>query len=165
MKFALLIIDVQRAFFKDSPVAKQSLDLAAEYINAAIDLFRRRNLPIVAVQHMNAEDGLVPGTEGFEVSEKIQLQESDLRIHKTYGNSFNKTPLGETLRGLGVDAVLLTGFAAEGCVLATFHGARDLDLTPVILRGSLVSGRPEVIPCVESITDTVSYRLLRKLLA
>ena len=41
MKPALLVIDVQKEFFKRSPITAQSLDSAIEYINAAIALFRR----------------------------------------------------------------------------------------------------------------------------
>jgi nicotinamidase-related amidase len=164
MKFALLVIDVQRAFFEEHSPAANSLAGAAEYINAAIDQFHRRQLPVVGIHHTNPDDHLVPGENGFEISEKIQILNSDTRIHKTYGNSFNKTPLHEKLQAWGVDSVILTGFAAEGCVLATYHGAKDLDLTPVILRGSLVSAHPENVAFIEKICDSISYRLLVKLL-
>ena len=39
MKPALLVIDVQKEFFKFSPTTAQSLNDAIEYINAAIALF------------------------------------------------------------------------------------------------------------------------------
>ena len=125
MKAALLVIDVQKAFFTDNPVRAADLNNAAEYINAAIDLFRKKNLPIVCVQHMNSEDNLVPGQPGFDVPDILNILPGDVHIHKTYGNSFTKTPLAETLRKMGVDTVVVTGFAAEGCVLATVRGAED----------------------------------------
>jgi nicotinamidase-related amidase len=164
MKPALLVIDVQKAFFKDNPIASESLRKATEYINSAIDLFRKKNLPVICVQHMNPEDNLVPGQEGFDVPECLNILPADLHIHKTYGNSFNKTPLAEKLNGLGVDTVILTGFAAEGCVTSTYRGAKDLDLTPIIMRGSLVSGRPETIPFVEGTQEIISYFALEKVL-
>ena len=105
MKPALLVIDVQKQFFKFSPTTAQSLRDAIEYINAAIALFRDRNLPVICVQHVDKEEKLVPGEEGFETPEELNILPSDLRIHKTYGNAFNKTALGEHLRGLGVDTV------------------------------------------------------------
>jgi len=52
---------------------------------------------------------------------------------------------------LEVDTVIVTGFCAEFCVLATYRGAEDLDLTPILLRGSLASSTPENIKFVESI--------------
>jgi nicotinamidase-related amidase len=162
MKPALLVIDVQKEFFKISPTTAHSLNDAIEYINAAITLFREKNLPVICIQHMDEEEKLVPGEEGFELPEELDILLSDLHIHKTYGNSFTRTSLEEELGKLGVDTVIITGFCAEYCVLSTYRGAQDLDLTPIILRGSLASGIPENIRFVESISDIVSYGALRK---
>jgi nicotinamidase-related amidase len=164
MKPALLVIDTQKAFFQDNPQAAESLRAATDYINAAIALFRKKNLPVICVQHMNPEDKVVPGAEGFDLPESLEILPTDPHIHKTYGNAFNKTPLAEMLRKDGVDTVILTGFAAEGCVTSTYRGAKDLDLTPILLRNSLVSGRPEVIPFVESTSEIISYFALAKVL-
>jgi nicotinamidase-related amidase len=165
MKPALLVIDVQRQFFKLGPTTAQSLDNAIEYINAAIESFREKRLPIICIQHVDEENELVPGREGFELPEQLKILPSDLHIHKTYGNSFNKTPLKEKLQELDVDTIIVTGFCAEYCVLSTYRGAQDLDLTPIILRGSLASSVPENIKFVESISDIISYGSLKKTLA
>jgi len=164
MKPALLVIDVQKEFFNISETAAQSLHDAIEYINAAIALCREKHVPIVCVQHMDQEEKLVPGEEGFELPEELDILPSDLHIEKTYGNSFNKTPLEERLRELGVDTVIITGFCAEYCVLSTYRGARDLDLTPIVLRGALASGNLENIKFVESISEIISLRALEKVL-
>jgi nicotinamidase-related amidase len=164
MKPALLIIDCQKAFFQDNPAAAASLRAAAEYINAAIELFRAGDLPIIAIQHSNPEDNLMPGVEGFDLPDSLNILAGDLHIVKTYGNAFNKTPLREKLAERGVDTLILTGFAAEGCVTSTYRGAKDLDLTPILLRGSLVSARPELIPFVEGTQEIISYFALRKVL-
>jgi nicotinamidase-related amidase len=163
MKSALLVIDVQKQFFKFSPTTAQSLDDAIEYVNAAIELFREKGLPIICIQHVDEENELVPGKEDFELPETLNILASDPHIHKTYGNSFNKTPLAEKLQELDVDTVILTGFCAEYCVLSTYRGAQDLDLTPIVLRGSLASSVPENIRFVESISDIVSYGSLQKI--
>jgi nicotinamidase-related amidase len=164
MKPVLLVIDVQKEFFKGSTITAQSLNDAIEYINAAIHLFRKKGLPVIAVQHMHAGSGLAPGSEGFDLPESLEILPSDLHIHKTYGNSFNKTPLAEELGKLGVDTVIITGFCAEYCVLSTCRGAEDLDLTAIILRGAIASSKPENIPFVESINELISYGALEKLL-
>jgi nicotinamidase-related amidase len=164
MNPALLVIDVQKAFFGIDPATTQSLDGAIEYINAAIALFRERGLPVICVQHMNKEEKLLPGEEGFDLPEKLNILPSDLHIHKTYGNAFNRTPLEDELKKLGVDTVILTGFCAEYCVLSTCRGAQDVDLTPIIFRGSLASGVPENVKFVESINDLISYGALKKIL-
>ncbi|MBN1876028.1 MAG: cysteine hydrolase [Anaerolineae bacterium] len=164
MNPALLVIDVQKAFFDLDPVMTQSLNRAVETINMAIALFREKQLPVICVQHMDKDDDLVPGQKGFDVPESLHILPSDVHIHKTYGNSFNKTPLIETLRNQGVDTVIITGFCAEYCVLSAYRGAEDMDLTPIILLGSIASGSVENIKFVENISETVSYGALKKFL-
>jgi nicotinamidase-related amidase len=164
MKAALLIIDVQNRFFKINQACADSLKSAIEYINAAIALFRKKNLPIFVIQHKEEEENLVPGTPDFEVAEDLKLEPQDTRIIKTYGNSFTKTGLAEKLKELGVDTVIVTGFCAEYCVLSTYRGAQDFDFTPIILRGSIASDNAEHIRFVEEINETVSYGALKTLL-
>lgn len=165
MKPALLVIDIQKAFFDLDPVMTHSLNRAIQYINAAIALFREKQLPVICIQHMDKGDNLVPGEPGFAAPDSLHILPSDVHIHKTYGNAFNQTPLTETLRGLGVDTVILTGFCAEYCVLSTYRGAEDVDLTPILLRGSLASDSLEAIRFVETINEGISFGALKKFLA
>ncbi|MFN2227594.1 MAG: cysteine hydrolase family protein [Anaerolineae bacterium] len=165
MKFALLVIDVQKAFFDISPTTAQSLREAIEYINAAIAMFREKGLPIVAIQQVDEDENVVPGEAGYELPDELDILPTDLHIAKTYGNAFTKTPLQDELGAMGVDGLILTGFCAEYCVLSTYHGAQDLDLKPILLRGSLASIKPGNIPFVESISDVISYGALRSFLA
>jgi nicotinamidase-related amidase len=113
---------------------------------------------------MDKEQGLVPGKDGFELPQNLNILPSDLHVHKTYGNSFNKTPLEEKLRELDVDTVIITGFSAEYCVLSTCRGAEDLNVTPIVLRGSLASDTRENVAFVERISDIISYGSLKKVL-
>lgn len=165
MKPALIVLDMQKAFYDINPATTQSLEDAIEYINAAIPLFRKKNLPVISVQHTNVANGLGPGKEGFEVIEKIALLPTDLRIHKTYGNTFTKTTLAEKLQEMGVDTVIITGFCAEYCVLSSARGAKDVDLSPILLRGGLASTSPENIPFVERINEVISLRALETFLS
>jgi len=164
MKPALLVIDVQKEFFKSSPLTAQSLDNAIEYINAAIALFRSKGLPVICIQHEDAESNLVPGTEGFSLPDSLNILSSDVHIVKNYGNGFNKTSLAEILRGQGIDTVIITGYCAEYCVLSTYRGALDLDFTPILLHNSLASGKLENIKFVEDVNDVISYTALKKVL-
>jgi nicotinamidase-related amidase len=164
MKPALLIIDVQNEFFNNSQGCSDSLKSAIEYINAAIDLFRKKNLPIAVIQHKNEEQGLVQGNAGFDVPKNVKLKPQDIRIIKTYSNSFTKTRLAEKLKELGVDTIIVTGFCAEFCVLSTYRGAEDFDFKPIILKGSLASDNAEHIRFVEEISETISFGALKTLL-
>jgi nicotinamidase-related amidase len=164
MKPALLVIDVQNEFFNINQSYSDSLKSAIEYINAAIDIFRKKNLPIVVIQHKNEEQGLLQGKSGFDVPQDVKLEPQDMRIVKTYSNSFTKTKLAEKLKELGVDTVIVTGFKAEFCVLSTYRGAVDFDFKPIILKGSLASDNVEHIRFVEEISETISLGALQTLL-
>ena len=106
----------------------------------------------------------MPGEGGFELPDHLDILRSDLHIHKTYGNAFTKTALGDELRTLGVDTVIVTGFCAEYCVLSTCRGAEDVDLVPIVLREALASRAPENIKFVESVNEVISYGALEKAL-
>jgi nicotinamidase-related amidase len=165
MRPALLVVDVQKAFFARDPETTRSLEKAIPYINAAIALFRTKGLSVVCIQHVDEEDKLVPGQEGFDLPGHLDILSSDLHLHKMYGNAFNHTPLAEELRKLQVDTVVITGFCAEHCVLSTCRGAEDLDLTAILLRNSLASDVPENIRFVENINEVISYGALERVLA
>lgn len=164
MKPALLVVDIQNEFFDSNQACNDSLKSAVEYINAAIAYFREKDLPIIAIQHKNAEHELTLGKPGFDVHKSVDLKPHDLCIVKTYSNSFVKTELAKRLRELGVDTVIVTGFCAEYCVLSTYRGAQDLDFTPIILKGSLASDNSEHIRFVEEITEIISLGALKTLL-
>jgi nicotinamidase-related amidase len=164
VKPALLVIDVQKEFFKTSPTTAQSLNSAIEYINAAIALFRNRHLPVICIQDKDEGSNVVPGSEGFDLPDSLNILPSDLHIIKTSSNAFNKTQLADALRELEVDTVILTGYCAEYCVLSTCRGAPDAGFMPILLRGALASSTPENIRFVENVNDIISYRALKKVL-
>jgi nicotinamidase-related amidase len=163
MKPALLVVDVQKAFF-DDPTTAQSLNEAIETINDAIALFREKQFPIICVQHLDQNGNLVPGEEGFDVPETLGILPSDVHIHKTYGNAFIKTSLKTTLEEFEIDTVFITGFCAEYCVLSAYRGAQDLDLTSLLIQGAIASATPEHIGFVERISDVISYGTLKKVI-
>ena len=164
MKPALLVIDVQIDYFNLNQSCSDSLRSAVEYINAAIDLFRKKSLPIVVIQHKNEDRGFVPGEPGFDVHESVKLEPQDIRIVKTYSNSFTRTGLAEKLKELGVDTIIVTGFKAEYCVLSTYRGAEDLDFKPIMLKGALASDNAERIRFVEEVSELISFGALETLL-
>jgi nicotinamidase-related amidase len=165
MKAALLVIDMQKAFQNSSPVTAESYEQAIPQINAAIDLFREQQLPVISIQHIEEEYDVVPGTRGFEVIDELKILDTDLHIHKTYGNAFNKTPLQAELNKLGVDTLILSGYCAEYCVLSTYRGAQDVDLRPLILSEALASDDPQNIPFVQRVNQVIGYESLKEKMA
>ena len=162
MKPALMIIDMQKEFYVGQ--TKEQMDRAAEYINYILPKFEEKNLPVIWVQDVDEGDGVVPGTEGFEFIDSLKPKTESIRIHKTYGNSFNKTDVDKILKEAGVDTVVMTGFCAEFCVLSTYRGAKDLDYFPVILKDGIASTEQANKEFVEKISETVTAGMLMKLL-
>ncbi len=162
MKLALMIIDMQKEFYIGKTVSQ--MDSATEYINAVIPLFEAKELPIIWVQDVDEGDGVVPGTDGFEFIESLKPKADSIRIHKKYGNSFNKTDCDKILKEQGIDTVVITGFCAEYCVLSTYRGAKDLDYFPVILKNGIASTEESHKEFVENISETITYGMLKKML-
>ncbi|MBN2046652.1 MAG: isochorismatase family protein [Anaerolineaceae bacterium] len=163
MKPALLVIDIQKDFYQINEVTAESLRSAVNHINWTIGLFRKHDLPVICIQHMEGDE-LVPGVEGFDIPDELAILPTDPRVHKTYSNSFNQTKLDEILKEKGVDTIITCGFCAEYCVLSTNRGGKDLDYTAVMLRGGLASDTPAHIPFVEAISEIISYGALKKAL-
>ena len=159
MRMALMIIDMEKAYYEGN--SKISMDSAVEYINAAIEMFRAKNLPIIWIQD---KGDVAPGEVGFDFIDQLKPQENDYRIIKEYGNSFNKTECANIIKEEKIDTLIITGYCAEYCVLSTYRGALDLDIVPIIFRGSIASGEKENIRFVESISDIASYQVLKKLI-
>lgn len=161
MKPVLIVMDIQKDFFNETTA--QSLRSAISAINTAIKLFREMNLSIVCVQHLDEGDGLVPGYSGFDLPDNLDILPSDLHIHKTYRNAFNKTDLAARLHEMDAGPLILAGFCAEYCVLSTYRGAEDLDFQPMLLQGALASGEKENIRLVEQISEGVTLGALKNL--
>ena len=161
MKMALLVIDLQKAYY---PEAAASMDSACRYINGILPLFRAKGLPVVWIQHVDEGDGAVEGKPGFDLIDALKPLAGEIRVSKRYNNSFNKTSLASILAEAGVETVVVAGYCAEHCVLSTYRGAKDLDLTPVLLRGAIASGDAENLAFVEKVNDLVSYSFLAKVL-
>jgi nicotinamidase-related amidase len=163
MKAALMIIDMQKAYYGGRTVSQ--MDAAAEYINAVIPMFREKGLPVMWVYNEDEEDGAVPGNEKYEFIDALKPAPDDIKINKTYGNSFNKTGADQILKDAGVDTIVMTGFCAEYCVLSTYRGAKDLDYFPVLLKHGIASVEKENKEFVENISETLTYGVLQKMIA
>jgi nicotinamidase-related amidase len=164
MRPALLVIDVQNEWLDQSKGLMTSVEARAEEINEAIAIFRTKGLPIFVIYHTDKGSGPAPGTQAFEFHPSIKIEPTDVRVVKNYPNAFNKTNLEHMLREAGCDTVLLTGLSATGCVLATYMGAIDRDLSPYLVRDAVAASREDLVRFVEEICDGLSLRAIRQLI-
>jgi nicotinamidase-related amidase len=162
MKPALLVIDIQNEFL--SSMSEQDRKMALEYINGAIRRFHDKGFPVIRIYHSDPATGPKPGSEGFEFPRSIIIKPEDPMIIKTYGNAFNKTGLEKMLRAQGCNVLFLCGLSADACVLATYHGAIDLDYDAFLIREALLSPDASKTRFVADLCESVSYSALKIML-
>lgn len=164
MRPGLLVIDAQNGWLEMSEGLKLSVQKTIPHIVEAIQVFRRAGAPILFTYHLYKEKGLYPGSKDFNLFPEIEIMPEDKWIIKTYQNAFNKTELGSLLKEQGCDTVVLAGLSAMNCVLTTYYGAYDVDLSPYLLRGAVAGPDQTSIDLVEKICDTLSIRAVNQIL-
>lgn len=162
MKPALLIIDVQNEYLSYMPEGQKKIALLM--MNAALSIFRAHKLPIYAISHSDPVCGPTPDSPSFAYDPSIQLTNDDIRITKNFPNAFKNTTLAERLRKTGRDTLFLCGLSATHCVLATYHGARDLDFHTMLVKDALLAPNAAHTECVESFCDAVNLNVLQLML-
>ena len=163
MKYALLIIDMQKGFLRDR-TCSPDLESVLEYINAAVELFNGANQPVFIIQDEDAREE--PGHDSYELIDGLTRDiRSPVFLSKKYSNAFWQTSLEERLRAQEAQFLVLTGFAAEGCVNYTYNGALERDFHAVVLKNGITSYKSRYAGFVQEICNTLSYSTLRFLLA
>jgi len=162
MRPALMIIDLQKAYYDDE--TKASMNKASRKINSVIPLFRNKNLPIIWIQHIDKNDHSEPGKIGFEFIDQLKPSPHDYRVHKRYRNTFNKTNCSDIMRKESIDTVIISGYCAEFCIQGTYIGALDQDLVPLLLKNGIASGNQENLRFIERTNKIISSRALIKIL-
>lgn len=132
-KAALLIIDMQKNCYKETS-DRVSFERAVTYINKTSEIFRIKNYPVIIIQDTNAGG---PGTEAFPVVDEILVSDKDHVIHKQSCNAFWETELDGLLKREGIDCVIVSGFAAQYCVLFTYNGAIERGYKAFILQNGV----------------------------
>lgn len=156
-RFALVLVDIQKKFGYSTDGLRRSTGLHLERVNEAIRLFRGTGNPIIYVMYEgegheevkvedgdSLVDGLLPPTDG------------DFVVWKTGMNSFRNPELAETLDRLGCDHILIAGMVAQYCVLATYFGAFDKDISPYMLEGGLMATDEINVDMVEKLCKTLN---------
>jgi len=127
-KVVLLVVDVQVGVMRnawDSPRIIKN-------IGVAVEKARRSSVPIIWVQHSDAE--LVYNSPDWKLVPELSPAEGEIQIHKQFNSSFEQTPLEETLARLGVTQIVLAGAATNWCIRATAYGALDRGYDLILIK-------------------------------
>lgn len=155
---ALLIVDMQNSFCRPEGVMSSLIGAidGIEGVVAAQKAFvaeaRSHDVPIVYVRQVlqpnhadagvtfrqrvpqAAERGaLVRGTWDAEIIDEVAPRPGDVVVDKTRFDGFLATALAPTLRGMGVERLLICGVLTDICVESTTRSAFQHDFTNVLL--------------------------------
>lgn len=161
-KPALLVLDIQKQFI---PWMEQDgLEMRYAYINYAIGLFRKAELPIIKIYHTTPGEGPKEGTPEFEFVDDIQIKEEDTKVVKNFGNAFKNTDLDKILKEKDVNTIFVVGLSGTGCVLATYFGGVDKDYSTHLIKGAIISPKAEHTEAVEESQGALSIKAVALLL-
>lgn len=128
---ALLVIDLQRWFLEVGPPEKLArVEKLISQVNALIDFFHERELPVVHIYTVHKADGstwnqwmkehntprLIEGTREAEEHPDVHRCETDVVIRKTRHSAFIRTELEDVLLARAIDTVVLAGFSTDACI-------------------------------------------------
>lgn len=142
MKQALLVIDVQRDYFPGGSMTLTQPEEALRKINQLETHFLQQNWPIIYIQHINYGKKAAffqPCTLGVQLHPDLQLTSESIRIKKLFPNSFCKTKLKKTLKGLGVKQLVISGMMTHMCVDSTTRAACELGFRPVVISDAVAT--------------------------
>ncbi|HZR20744.1 MAG TPA: cysteine hydrolase family protein [Verrucomicrobiae bacterium] len=123
-QLAVLVIDVQSGLFNTTPPPFEAAEVIHR-INFVTGRARSAGVPVFIIQHDGPPEGdwLVPFSDGWQLHPDLNQATDDHFIRKTTADSFYGTNLERRLRSLGVQSLVLTGYATEFCVDATLRNA------------------------------------------
>jgi nicotinamidase-related amidase len=124
---ALLVVDVQNGVVTGA----HQRDAVVANVDSLVARARREHVPVVWVQHSSEE--LPKGSDQWQIVPDLIPSETEPRVEKTYGDSFEDTNLESVLSDLGVGHLFVVGAQTDACVRSTLHGAlvRGYDTTLV----------------------------------
>ncbi len=154
---ALLVIDVQN-FFTAPPTGAPDGPKIIPNINMLANYCRDHNIPVIWIQETNRADGsdlgmigkyhsflappastLSPGNEGWKLYKDLNNKPDDIYVRKTKYNAFWGSDLEAILRAMGIESLICTGIAIDGCVAATIADAFHRDFNPILVMDAATS--------------------------
>ncbi len=155
MATALLVIDMQKAFFEDEALGKQQ-DRLVKACNAAIEDARNAGAPVYVIRTEHQRDkstwtvSMLDDDQGFLFSGTEQAEPVDglnlaglPELVKTRDSAFFGTDLLQRLRNLDVDTVVLAGVSTHNCVAQTAADAYANNLRVIYAKDAVGSTNDE----------------------
>lgn len=131
---ALVIIDVQEAFFSGPKAAYQATAILGR-IHRLREQAQRAAVPVIYVQHDGDPDSPVaPGSAGWQIHARVAPTATDTVVRKRASDAFFETTLEHELQARGVRHVVLVGYKTQMCVDTTSRRATSLGYDVTLVR-------------------------------
>jgi nicotinamidase-related amidase len=127
---ALVIVDMQQAVISNSD--KHDSVNVMQRINILARAVRQSAAKVIFIQHDGeAEEGLLPFTQGWQIAASLKVKDSDIVIRKTTNDAFYDTQLAEVLEQSKIQQLIFCGWATDFCVDSSIKAAisRDFQVT------------------------------------
>lgn len=132
---ALIIIDVQKAF--NLPYwGERNNPFAEENMKSLLEEWRRRDLPLFHIQHVNKENiesMFHPNAETSQFKEEVQPLQGEIVIQKCVNSAFMGTNLEKKLKEKNCNSVIIVGLTTNHCVETTTRMAGNLGFSTYLV--------------------------------
>jgi len=135
-KTALMVIDAQEGIKEEKHWGGNRNNPHAEKnIAALLSLWRKRNYPVIIVQHcsVSSVSPFRPGHDGNRLMDFVQLQSSEKLVQKSTASAFIKTDLQQFLEQEKIPSLVITGYVTNNSVEATARNAGDLGFDTTVV--------------------------------
>ncbi|MEA3230123.1 MAG: isochorismatase family cysteine hydrolase [archaeon] len=147
MKPAVIIIDMQKDFFRDEPLSKYKEKLVAG-VNELLSIARGLDIPVIWVKQEYEQDFsdanlhakktnrriAIRGTGGVEFLEGLNRNTDEAVITKNRYSAFFKTKLEAELKRINIDTLVLCGINTHACIRMTAIDAFQRDIEVIIAK-------------------------------
>lgn len=170
---ALLLIDLQNAYFEASELARAQHRLT-ERANELIHVARTIDRPVVLVRTVHARDrstwtvNMLEDGEGFAFPGTDQAAFIDgldttgvIDVRKTRDDAFHRTDLAARLRELAITHLLIGGVSTHSCIATTATSAFAHDFHAAIAKDVIASENPDLSAAMlDFLTDEMRQPVL-----
>ena len=144
MKSAVLVVDVQTKVFDTEPKPFEAEEVVKR-INHVTKKARAAEIPVVLVQH-EVQGYLEYKSDGWKLQKNLIVEDNDIRVRKTSGDSFLRTNLEEILKSLEINNLIICGYASEFCIDNTTRRATGLGYTVQLVSDAHTTHDKEHLP-------------------
>ena len=141
-KTALVVIDVQNDYFVGGRFPNWGAQGALKKTLVLRDWARAQGLPVYWVRHTGTPTSLFfrPGTEGRELHPALGPLADETIVDKEDPNSFIGTGLEDSLRGKGIDTLVVAGMMSWMCIDTTVRSAKDRGFRNLLAHDACAAG-------------------------